>query len=171
LTIIIYKCIIKNEGRRCIKMSLNKVFLVGRLTRDVEKRPLQSGQFVTNFTVAVDRNYTNKEGVRDTDFIPVTAWGRLAEALEQYTEKGTLVSVVGRLQERSYKDKNGKNVRVLEVVAEEVSFLAKPRNKKEDRSLSESEVEKENADFVDEDFQEITDESLEDFFKIFDGTE
>lgn len=152
-------------------MSLNKVFLVGRLTKDVEKRPLQSGQFVTNFTLAVDRNYTNKEGVRDTDFIPVTAWGRLAEVLEQYTEKGTLVSVVGRLQGRSYKDKSGKNVRIFEVVAEEVSFLAKPQNRKERKPISESETGKENTDFVDEDFQEITDESLEDFFKIFDETE
>jgi single-strand DNA-binding protein len=171
LTIIIYKCIIKNEERRCIKMSLNKVFLVGRLTKDVEKRPLQSGQFVTNFTLAVDRNYTNKEGVRDTDFIPVTAWGRLAEVLEQYTEKGTLVSVVGRLQGRSYKDKSGKNVRIFEVVAEEVSFLAKPQSRKENKPVSESKTEEEKADFIDEDFQEITDESLEDFFKIFDETE
>jgi len=145
-------------------MSLNKVFLVGRLTKDVEKRPLQSGQFVTNFTLAVDRNYTNKEGVRDTDFIPVTAWGRLAEILEQYTGKGTLVSVVGRFQGRSYKDKNGKNVRVLEVIAEEVSFLAKPQNRKESNTASKSKIEEEKTDFIDEDFQEITDKDLEDPF-------
>lgn len=149
-------------------MSLNKVFLVGRLTRDVEKRTLPSGQSVTNFTLAVDRNYTNKEGVRNTDFVPITAWGRLAEILEQYTGKGTLVSVAGRLQTRRYQDRSGRNVRVLEVVAEEVSFLARPQGSMENKSVQEEKAEEKKMDFVDEDFEEITNEDLESLFKNID---
>lgn len=145
-------------------MSLNKAILVGRLTKDVNKKTLPSGQSVANFVLAVDRNYTNKEGARDTDFIPIMAWGKLAEILEQYTGKGMLVSVVGRLQIRKYKDRSGKNVRTMEVVAEEVSFLARPQNEKENKSVPEPKAEEEKTDFVDEDFEEITEEDLENLF-------
>lgn len=155
-------------------VSLNKVFLIGRLTKDVEKRTLPSGQSVTNFTLAVTRNYTNKEGTRSTDFVPVIAWGRLAEILRQYTGKGTLVSVAGRLQTRKYQDRNGKNVQVLEVVAEEISFLSKPQDSrvKEVESTSQTDTRGKEPNFADSDFQEITDGDIENLFDdLFEGRE
>ena len=144
-------------------MSMNKVFLVGRTTKDVEKKELQSGQSVASFSLAVDRAYANKEGTREADFIPITAWGKLAENLEQYTKKGTLISVVGRLQRRSYKDKNGKDVYVMEVIAEEISFLAKPQGDKENKSVSKK-AKEEKTDFEDKDFTEIGEEDIDNLF-------
>lgn len=153
-------------------MSLNKVIVIGRTTRDVKKVVTPSGQSVTSFVLAVSRNYTDREGNRQTDFIPITAWGRLAEILEQYAVKGTLIAIAGRLQTRSYTDRKGKKVRVLEVVAEQISLLAKPRNGKQEEPVSEPEVVEEKAEpaeetnFIDEDFEEITVEDLENLFNI-----
>jgi single-strand DNA-binding protein len=152
------------------KMSLNKVMLVGRTTKDLKKLITPSGHPVVHFSLAVDRNYTNKEGNRETDFIPIVAWNRLAEILEQYAVKGTLIAVVGRLQARRYTDSKGKNVRILEVVAEQISLLARPRSEKQEEPVSEpevieeSETAKEEPDFADEDFVEITEEDLENLF-------
>ncbi|AAM25227.1 single-strand DNA-binding protein [Caldanaerobacter subterraneus subsp. tengcongensis MB4] len=153
-------------------MSLNKVMLVGRTTKDLKKLITPSGHPVVHFSLAVDRNYTNKEGNRETDFIPVVAWNRLAEILEQYAVKGTLVAVVGRLQTRRYTDGSGKNVRILEVVAEEISLLARPRNTRQEEPAPELEAAEEKAEpaeetnFVDEDFEEITIEDLENLFTV-----
>ncbi|ERM91441.1 single-stranded DNA-binding protein [Caldanaerobacter subterraneus subsp. yonseiensis KB-1] len=152
-------------------MSLNKVMLVGRTTRDLRKTTTQSGHSLVRFVLAVDRNYTDKDGNRPTDFITITAWGRLAEILEQYAVKGTLITVVGRLQTRSYKNSSGKNVRTLEVTAEEISLLARPRNTRHEEPVSEPEAAAEKAEpveetnFVDEDFIEITEEDLENLFQ------
>ncbi|MGH2331167.1 single-stranded DNA-binding protein [Thermoanaerobacter mathranii] len=108
-------------------MSLNKVFLIGRTTKDVKKTQLPSGSSVVHFTLAVDRNYTDKDGKRPTDFIDVTAWDKLAEILEQYVPKGTLIAVEGRLQTRKYQNSSGKTVYVTEVVAEDIHLLSRPR--------------------------------------------
>ena len=153
-------------------MSLNKVVLVGRTTKDLKKLITPFGHPVVHFSLAVDRNYTNKEGNRETDFIPIVAWNRLAEILEQYAVKGTLIAVVGRLQARRYADSKGKNVRILEVVAEQISLLARPKNGKQEEPVSEPEVVEEKAEpveetnFVDEDFEEITIEDLENLFSV-----
>ncbi|AEE97766.1 single-stranded DNA-binding protein [Mahella australiensis] len=102
---------------------LNKVILVGRLTRDPETRYLPSGVSVTNFTVAVDRNFTSQDGQRGADFIPIVTWRKLAELCANYLAKGRLVAISGRLQMRSYDGQDGQRRYVTEVVADEVQFL------------------------------------------------
>ena len=102
---------------------LNKAILIGRLTRDPELRSTSNDISVTSFTVAVDRNFTNQQGEKETDFIPVVAWRKLAETCAKYLEKGRLVAVSGRMQVRSYEGKDGLKRYITEVVADEVQFL------------------------------------------------
>lgn len=107
---------------------LNRVVLIGRLVADPELRYTQSGIAVTTFRLAVDRPYTNREGERETDFIDVVAWRKLAEICAHNLTKGRLTAVDGRLQVRSYDDSQGIRRRVAEVVAEDVRFLDRPRD-------------------------------------------
>lgn len=102
---------------------LNRIILIGRLTRDPELRYVPSGQPVAGFTLAVDRPFTNQQGERTTDFIDVVAWRRLAEQVTQHLAKGRLVAVEGRLQIRSYETQDGQKRKVAEVVADAVRFL------------------------------------------------
>lgn len=102
---------------------LNVIVLIGRLTRDPELRYTPSGVPVVNFTLAVDRPFTNQQGEREADFIDVVGWRRLAETVAQYMQKGRLVAVKGRLQIRSYETQDGQRRRAAEVVAEDVRFL------------------------------------------------
>ena len=102
---------------------INKVILIGRLTRDPETRVLASGSSVSTFTLAVDRTFKSRDGERGTDFIPIVVWGKTAELCEQYLKKGSLTGIAGRIQTRSYEAKDGSNRHVTEVVAEEISFL------------------------------------------------
>lgn len=104
---------------------LNKVILIGRLCRDPEVRYTQSGKAVTTFDIAVDRPVANAQGQRETDFIPIVTWGKLAETCGNYLNKGRLVAVDGRLQIRSYETPDGQKRRVAEVVADGVRFLDK----------------------------------------------
>ena len=104
---------------------LNKVILIGRLVRDQEVRYTQAGKAVTTFDIAVDRNHTDAQGNRETDFVPIVTWGKLAETCGNYLSKGRLVAVDGRLQIRSYETQEGQKRRVTEVVAEGVRFLDK----------------------------------------------
>ncbi len=107
---------------------LNRVILIGRLTRDPELRVTsQSGVSVATFTVAVDRPFQSQGGQRETDFIDCVAWRRLAETVAEHMKKGRLVAVDGRLQIRSYETQDGQRRRVAEVVAEDVRFLDRPR--------------------------------------------
>lgn len=103
---------------------LNRVVLVGRLTRDPELRYSPSGVAITNFTLAVDRKFKNAHGERETDFIPCVVFKQLAEHCANYLAKGKLASVDGRLQVRTYNDKDGQKRWVTEVVAEDVHFLS-----------------------------------------------
>ncbi|GAV23155.1 single-stranded DNA-binding protein [Carboxydothermus pertinax] len=105
----------------------NKVILIGRLTRDPELRHTPQGTPVASITVAVDRPFTTKEGQRETDFIDVVVWQKLAETVARVLSKGRLIMVEGRLQIRSYTDKEGQKRRVYEVVGENVRFLDKPK--------------------------------------------
>ena len=107
---------------------LNKAILIGRLTRDPELRSTSNDISVTSFTVAVDRNFTNQQGEKETDFIPVVAWRKLAETCAKYLAKGRLVAVSGRMQVRSYEGKEGKR-NITEVVADEVQFLERAESK------------------------------------------
>ncbi|WP_163540074.1 single-stranded DNA-binding protein [Gracilibacillus sp. YIM 98692] len=102
---------------------LNRVVLVGRLTKDPDLRYTPSGVAVANFTLAVNRPFSNQQGQRDADFINCVVWRRPAENLANYMKKGSLVGVDGRLQSRSYDDQDGKRVFVTEVVADSVQFL------------------------------------------------
>lgn len=102
---------------------LNRIILIGRLTRDPELRYVPSGQPVASFTLAVDRPFVNQQGERGTDFIDIVAWRRLAEQVTQHLNKGRLVAVEGRLQIRSYETQDGQKRKVAEVVADAVRFL------------------------------------------------
>lgn len=102
---------------------MNKAFLIGRLTRDPELRYSSSNAAIANFSIAIDRQYTNTQGQRETDFINIVAFQKQAENIKKYVSKGSLVAVDGRIQTRNYEDKDGKRVYVTEVVADRVQFL------------------------------------------------
>lgn len=103
---------------------LNRIILIGRLTRDPELRYTPQGRPVSSFTLAVDRPFRNQQGERETDFIPIVVWGPQAENCAQYLKKGKLAAVEGRLQFRSFEGNDGIRRKVVEVVAENVRFLS-----------------------------------------------
>lgn len=105
--------------------SLNKVFLIGNLTRDPELRYVPSGQAVASFTIAVNRVYNTQTGEKkeDVSFINVVVWGRRAEVVGEYLSKGSGVFVEGRLQSRSWEDSSGAKRSAMEVIATNVQFL------------------------------------------------
>ena len=102
---------------------LNKIVLMGRLTRDPELRHTQAGAAVASFTLAVDRDFKDKQsGDKTTDFIDVVVWRQIAEFVSRYFTKGRMAVVEGRLQLRDWTDKDGNKRRSAEVVAENVYF-------------------------------------------------
>ena len=101
---------------------LNKIIIMGRLTRDPELRRTASSTAVAGFTLAVDRDFKSQNGEQSTDFIDVVAWRNTAEFVSKYFTKGRMAVVEGRLQIRDWKDKDGNNRRSAEVVAENVYF-------------------------------------------------
>ncbi|MBT9281992.1 MAG: single-stranded DNA-binding protein [Hydrogenibacillus schlegelii] len=105
---------------------INRVVLVGRLTRDPDMNYTASGTPVTSFTVAVDRPFKNARGERDADFVRVVAWRKLGEVVAEYVQKGRLVAVEGSLRTRSFENNEGRRVYVTEVVADSVVFLERP---------------------------------------------
>ncbi|TCL74210.1 single-strand binding protein [Hydrogenispora ethanolica] len=107
---------------------MNHIALIGRLTRDPELRYTPNGVAVSNFDLAVDRPVPNQQGERETDFIRIIAWNKLAENVANYVKKGRLVGVEGRLQIRSYETQDGQKRRVAEVVASQVQFLDRGRD-------------------------------------------
>lgn len=106
---------------------LNRVILIGRLTKDPELRYTPNGIAVTNFTLAIDRNYKNAQGERETDFIPCVIYRQLAEFTANYLAKGKMASVDGRIQVRSYTAQDGQKRWVTEVIGEHV-FLLSPKD-------------------------------------------
>lgn len=105
---------------------INRVVLIGRLTRDPELRKTQSGTSVCSFTLAVNRRQ-NQDGTQDADFINCVAWNKLADNIQLYQKKGNQLGIEGRINTRSYDNQQGQKVYVTEVVAENVQFLT-PRN-------------------------------------------
>jgi single-strand DNA-binding protein len=103
---------------------LNRVVLIGRLTKDPELRYTPTGVAVTNFTLAIDRNYKNAQGERETDFIPCVVYRQLAEFTANYLAKGKMAAVDGRIQVRSYTAQDGQKRWVTEVIAEQVHLLS-----------------------------------------------
>lgn len=110
---------------------LNKTVLIGRLTKEPNAKQLTTGTYVASYTLAVNRNFKNKNGEREADFIPMVAWGKTAELCGQYLHKGMLIAVSGRIQTRTYVDDDGKTRYVTEVVAEEIVFLEKKKTEEE----------------------------------------
>ncbi|MCQ2010704.1 MAG: single-stranded DNA-binding protein [Sporolactobacillus sp.] len=102
---------------------INRVVLVGRLTKNPELRYTPNGVAVTSFTIAVNRPFSNQQGEREADFIPVVVWRRQAENAANFLQKGSLAGVDGRIQTRSYENNEGRRVYVTEVVADSVQFL------------------------------------------------
>ena len=102
---------------------MNKVFLIGRLTRDPELRYTGNNTPVASFSLAVNRNFTNQQGEREADFFNITVWRKQAENVKNYLSQGSQVAVEGRLQTRNYEDKDGQKRYVTEVVADNVEFL------------------------------------------------
>lgn len=113
---------------------INRTVLVGRLTRDPELRYTQGGTAVVSFTLAVNRQFTNSQGEREADFVNCVIWRKAAENFANFTSKGSLVGIDGRLQTRNYDNQQGQRVYVTEVVVENFSLLE-----------SRSESEKRNA--------------------------
>ena len=103
-------------------MSLNRITIMGRLTRDPELRRTQSGAPVTSFTMAVDRDFKSQSGDKETDFIDVVAWRQTAEFVARYFTKGRMAVVEGRLQIRDWQDNNGNKRRSAEVIADSIYF-------------------------------------------------
>ncbi|MCI2896230.1 single-stranded DNA-binding protein [Staphylococcus hominis] len=106
---------------------INRVVLVGRLTKDPEFRTTPSGVDIATFTLAVNRNFTNAQGEREADFINIIVFRKQAHNVSNYLSKGKLAGVDGRIQSRSYENQEGRRIFVTEVVADSVQFL-EPKN-------------------------------------------
>ena len=106
---------------------MNKVFLIGNLTRDPELTETASGVPVCHFSIAVNRNYSSQDGERQTDFFNCTAWRTMAETIARYTKKGKKVSVVGSIQMRNYEDNQGVKRTAVDIICQDVEFLS-PRD-------------------------------------------
>ena len=109
-------------------MSLNRVILIGRLTRDPELRTTTTGKNVVEFSIAVNKRIKPTDGSPDADFFRVKAWNQTAEYVNNYLTKGRLVSVDGRIETRKFTDKDGNNREIFEIVAENVNGLDRPRD-------------------------------------------
>ena len=133
---------------------LNKVFIMGRLTRDPELRRTNSGTAVTSFTLAVDRDFKNADGTKDTDFVDVVAWRGTAEFTAKYFAKGRMAVVEGRLQFRDWQDKDGNKRRNAEVVADNVYF----GDSRSDNASGGHQAAKAPVSVDAEDFDEVEDE-------------
>ncbi len=126
---------------------INRVVLVGRMTRDPELRRTPQGDAVTSFTLAVNRNYTSRDGQQQADFINCVVWKKSAENVEKYCSKGSLVGVEGRIQTRSYDNSQGQKVYVVEVICDSVQFL-ETRAARE-RAQSQPQMQQNNDNFYD----------------------
>ncbi len=125
---------------------INNVVLVGRLTRDAELRYTPQNQAVATFNLAVNRNFKNQSGEREADFINVVIWRQQAENLVNWTKKGSLIGITGRIQTRSYENQQGQRVYVTEVVADSFQIL-----EKRDNSANQSSMDSQMPPFSDDD--------------------
>lgn len=114
---------------------MNKVYLIGNLTRDPEVSETSSGVPYCRFSIAVNRNFTNAEGNRDADFFNIIVWRGQAEPCGRFLKKGSKIAVVGSLQNRNYEDKDGVKRTVVDIVASEVEFLTTNRSEEEGQEV------------------------------------
>ena len=103
---------------------MNKVFLIGNLTRDPELTETATGISVCHFSIAVNRGYSSSDGEKQTDFFNVTAWRGLADTISRFCKKGSKVAVSGSIQMRNYEDNNGQKRTAVDIVASDVEFLS-----------------------------------------------
>ena len=125
---------------------MNKVILVGNLTRDPELTETPNGVPVCRFSIAVSRDYASASGNRETDFFNITVWRGRAENCGKYLKKGNKVAVVGSLQNRSYEDKDGIKRNVTDVIANEVEFLTPKSAQSEEDGAAIDDVKKERPE-------------------------
>ena len=115
---------------------MNNVVLAGRLTRDPELKYIPgSGAAVANFAIAVDREFTGKDGKKETDFIDIQVWGKSAENCATYIGKGSLVAIQGSIRVDSYQDQEGNNRKITRVNANRVQFLDSKKDKQENNTM------------------------------------
>ena len=136
---------------------INRVVLVGRMTRDPELRRTSSGAAVTGFSLAINRNYQSASGEQQTDFINCVVWNKVAENVERYCSKGSLVGIEGRIQSRQYDVQDGTKRTVVEVVCDSVQFLETKNNNTQPAAngpIKRSDFDVNNSfDFLDDDIQ------------------
>lgn len=113
------------------RKEMNKVLVTGNLVRPIEKRVTEGGRSIVNNTIAVNRQYKDKDGQREVDFIPFTAFGQSADYLDHYAIKGDKMEIVGRWQNRQYLDKNKQKRQVSELIVEYVSLLTPKKDRAE----------------------------------------
>lgn len=130
---------------------MNRVALIGRLTKDPDLRYTPNGVAVAQFTLAVNRTFTNQQGEREADFINCVIWRKPAENVANFLKKGSLAGVDGRIQTRSYDGQDGKRVYVTEVVVEYVQFLERKNNQTSNQSSREDARNGQGYSRVDED--------------------
>ena len=130
---------------------LNKIILMGRLTRDPDLRRTNSGTPVASFTIAVDRDFKSQDGEKETDFIDVVVWRNTAEFVSKYFTKGRMAVVEGRLQIRDWTDKDGGKRRTAEVIADNVYFGDSKNNGAAQKDTVESLANRINHAFADAD--------------------
>lgn len=146
---------------------MNKVCLTGRIVKDLELRYSSADKAVVNFSLAVQRKYKNPNGDYETDFINCVVYGKPAETLEKYAQKGDLIGIEGRIQTRTYENKDNKKVYVTEIIVDNYDFLSTKgkSSKEEETTQNEPEIESSKglSDDVFEEFGqqiEITDEDI-----------
>ena len=132
-------------------MNLNKIFLLGRLTRDPESKALPSGQSLASFGIATNRYFNDKSGQRQeqTDFHNIVLFGKLAEIATQYLKKGSLVLIEGRIQTRDWQDQTGNKRYRTEVIGEKIQLG--PKSSEKNFQTNEPKQEKENIPVIEED--------------------
>ena len=107
---------------------LNQIVMVGRLTADPEVTTLENDKEKSQITIAIPRNYKNADGEYDTDFVDCILWDGVAKNTSMYCKKGDIVGVKGRIQTSNYETKDGKNIKLTQVVAEKITFLSSNKN-------------------------------------------
>lgn len=144
---------------------MNKVFLIGRLTKDPELRYTGSNIAVATFTVAVNKPFANQNGEREADFINIVVWRKQAENVKNYLSQGSQVAIDGRIQTRSYDDQEGKKRYVTEVVADNVQFLDTKNSRNNSQSMPidndyavEKEVDIPSSDIKEDPFKDFGEE-------------
>lgn len=131
-------------------MAFSKVVILGNITRDPELKTTPNGSNLANFTVAINRNYTSQSGEKQTEtsFIDCVAWGKTGETIAKYFQKGRQILVSGRLNQRTWQDKDtGRNRSALDVVVEEFSFVND--GNRQNGSISPNEISDESVDLSD----------------------